>query len=377
LTLLGLQLNDVTLLPIETLWRLLEQMALVHVEKRHKLSNVNTLEDVTELIRTRRNIMVLTGAGISVSCGIPDFRSHQGIYARIREMYDLPDPQALFDIHYFKYDPKPFFSFAKELWPGTYKPSKTHLFIKMLETRGKLLRNYTQNIDTLEHVAGVERLIQCHGSFSTATCMECYGQVLSETINERVLNGEVPYCARCSESDRAILKPDIVFFGEKLPDSFDRALAEDRHCVDLLIVIGSSLKVHPVASILDYIPHHVPQILINRESVTHVQFDVELLGNCDTIIDYLSYKLDWKEVLNKDPIPSEPVLHEPYRYLFEGSTLAHYDSVASDSKNTTSNCYDASCAHCEQLKEDDSDCLLKDFEEECISFSSLIEEKKD
>lgn len=85
------------------------------------------------------------------------------------------------------------------------------------------------------------------------------------------------------------MKPDIVFFGEGLPDSFHYAMAKDKDDCDLLIVIGSSLKVRPVALIPSSIPPHVPQILINRESLPHLKFDVELLGDSDIIINQLCH----------------------------------------------------------------------------------------
>ena len=87
--------------------------------KRKKLSTINTLEDAVNLIKTSQNIMVLTGAGVSVSCGIPDFRSRNGIYSRLAvDFPDLPDPQAMFDIQYFNKDPRPFFKFARDIYPG-------------------------------------------------------------------------------------------------------------------------------------------------------------------------------------------------------------------------------------------------------------------
>jgi NAD-dependent deacetylase sirtuin 1 len=85
------------------------------------------------------------------------------------------------------------------------------------------------------------------------------------------------------------MKPDIVFFGEGLPDAFHDAMASDKDICDLLIVIGSSLKVRPVALIPSSIPANIPQILINRESLPHLEFDVELLGDGDVVINQLCH----------------------------------------------------------------------------------------
>ena len=122
---------------------------------RKKLSSVNDLNDVIGLLRTCQNVLVLTGAGVSVSAGIPDFRSANGIYARLKSEYaDMESPACMFDKQYFNENPGPFFNFAHELWPGRFEPTRSHRFIAELEQRGKLLRNYTQNIDTLEQRAG-------------------------------------------------------------------------------------------------------------------------------------------------------------------------------------------------------------------------------
>ena len=110
---------------------------------------------------------MLTGAGISVSCGIPDFRSKDGLYARVSKVFPhLPDPQSVFDIRLFKRDPRPFFLTAKELYPGQFEPSLAHKFIRKLESRGQLLRNYSQNIDTLETIAGIQKVTMCHGTYT-------------------------------------------------------------------------------------------------------------------------------------------------------------------------------------------------------------------
>ncbi|KAF8782224.1 NAD-dependent protein deacetylase sirtuin-1 like protein [Argiope bruennichi] len=289
------------------LWRYIINM--LNEPKRSKLTDINTLDDAVNLLRTCKNIVVLTGAGVSVSCGIPDFRSRNGIYARLSKDYpDLPDPQAMFDIVYFRRDPRPFFKFAKEIYPGQFQPSPSHRFIKLLEKQGKLLRNYSQNIDTLEHAAGIKNVITCHGSFATATCTRCRYKVDSSVIKEDIFNQTIPYCPVCPAElgERGIMKPDIVFFGEGLSDEFHECLNDDKQVCDLLIVIGSSLKVRPVAMIPSSIPNHVPQILINREPLKHLTFDIELLGDCDVIIGELCRRLKSEWDLGDD-IPGTPL----------------------------------------------------------------------
>ncbi|XP_072279941.1 NAD-dependent protein deacetylase sirtuin-1 [Pyxicephalus adspersus] len=278
-----------------TLWQIVINI-LSDPPKRKKRKDINTIEDAVKLLQESKKIMVLTGAGVSVSCGIPDFRSRDGIYARLAvDFPDLPNPQAMFDIEYFRKDPRPFFKFAKEIFPGQFQPSLCHKFIAMLDKEGKLLRNYTQNIDTLEQVAGIQRIIQCHGSFAMASCLICKHKVDCEAVREDIFNQVVPRCPRCPpEEPLAIMKPDIVFFGENLPEQFHRAMKYDKDEVDLLIVIGSSLKVRPVALIPSSIPHEVPQILINREPLPHLHFDIELLGDCDVIINELCQRLGEK-----------------------------------------------------------------------------------
>ena len=94
---------------------------------RPKLDYINTIDDVSDLIQNSKKIIVLTGAGVSVSCGIPDFRSRNGVYARLSKDYpDLPDPQSMFDIHYFKKNPCPFFKFAKV---NIFKKSQFNFFV--------------------------------------------------------------------------------------------------------------------------------------------------------------------------------------------------------------------------------------------------------
>lgn len=324
--------------PLDMLLPILKTALARILRRREKLPQYNTISDALELLSTRKRIMILSGAGISVSCGIPDFRSKDGIYATLQSegQYQLDDPQDMFDKHYFLSNPSMFYSFAHKIFPSNFTPSSAHRFIKLIEQRGALLRNYSQNIDTLEQLAGIERVLQCHGSFASASCTDpacgytCKGSEIATAIFEQ----SVPRCPRCEErksSEAAakpskkkrklgngkswrptdesdddddeddetalpgfgILKPDITFFGEKLSSSFDHALLADRDQVDLLIVMGTSLKVAPVSEILGHIPHSTPVILINKTPILHLATDIMLLGDCDRIVEYLCRKLGW------------------------------------------------------------------------------------
>lgn len=200
--------TDLELLPI------LKKVITHYLRKRRRLDYVNTLDDVADLLRKANNIMIVTGAGVSVSCGIPDFRSEKGIYSRLEE-YQLDDPQQMFDIEYFRESPEIFYSFAKELYPAKYQPSPSHLFVKLVEEKGKLLRNYTQNIDTLEHKTNIKRVVNCHGSFATASCVTCGYKVDGKEIEDFIMAQKVPPCPKCLQA-----KP------EQRPDESDD---EDDH----------------------------------------------------------------------------------------------------------------------------------------------------
>ncbi|KAF8159820.1 DHS-like NAD/FAD-binding domain-containing protein [Crassisporium funariophilum] len=313
----------------QTLLYFLRVVIADQLRDRDRQAQYNTITDAVQLIQKSRRILVLTGAGISVSCGIPDFRSRDGLYASLKNKgeYDLSDPQQMFDIQYFRENPSVFFSFASQIYPSNFVPSPCHRFIKRIEDEGKLLRNYTQNIDTLETLAGVKNVLQCHGSFATASCLQCRRRVPGSEIESDILRQKVPLCTVCNvdssaplppkgkkskkkakeqwdsdiedESDGpeyppGIMKPDITFFGEKLTDDFDNSLAEDRLQADLLLVIGTSLKVSPVAEILSHLPHSTPQILINKTPIRHINPDIVLLGNADEIVLHLSKQLGWE-----------------------------------------------------------------------------------
>ncbi|KAF2862808.1 SIR2-domain-containing protein [Piedraia hortae CBS 480.64] len=282
---------------------------------RTKLPQYNTLDDAVSLLKSSHKILVITGAGISTSLGIPDFRSPgTGFYDRLQSMGML-EPEDVFDIETFDSDPSIFYRLASLLLPDQNRFTPTHSFLKLLQDQSRLLTNYTQNIDNLERLAGVSPacVVQCHGSFATATCRRCKQQVPGETIFPDIRAGKVSLCTQCpaparkkrsqnddDDSDEdvgpGVMKPDITFFGEKLSDSFfARFESGDVHDADLVLAIGTSLQVAPVSEMPGRMKPGIPHIYISREPVRHIDFDIQLLGDCDDIVQELAVRAGWRE----------------------------------------------------------------------------------
>ncbi|KAA1105247.1 NAD-dependent histone deacetylase sir2 [Puccinia graminis f. sp. tritici] len=403
----------------------LENSLLKFLRTRKKLPEYNSIDDAVSLIQRAENILILTGAGISTSCGIPDFRSENGLYSQLQDYEGLDDPHDMFDLQFFKSNPSPFYKFLKTIFPFSSTnninnnsssgsgsntngastrstsspsakpiiPSDSHRFIKLVESNSKLLRNYTQNIDTLEMRAGVKNLIQCHGSFAKFTCLKCRAKYPASEFEESIARGQVILCPKCSNpetveaskpnsnkrrkldshkfdaasSDGAddddgpdidwvklgLMKPDIIFFGEGLPEEFDEAIERDRLKCDLVIVIGTSLKVAPVSEIIKYVPTDVPQILINRDPIYHgrrknyptpgegrfeyegdeFEFDICLFGQSDLILRELSRRLGPAWQLDNLTSPPEPSSH-PDGCPSDQLSSQSDDPLASNGKQT-------------------------------------------
>ncbi|TGZ78634.1 SIR2 family histone deacetylase [Ascodesmis nigricans] len=247
-----------------------------------------------------QKIVFMVGAGISTAAGIPDFRTPQlGLYANLARL-SLPYPEAVFDIIFFRENPLPFFTLAQELWPGKYHPTLTHVFMKLLSTHNKLSRVFTQNIDTLELAAGVprEKIIFAHGSFDTQSCIDCHAAFPKSEMEECVLSATVARCHGCG----GLVKPDIVFFGEALPEEFFRAQVEVEEA-DLVIVMGSSLGVYPFAGLPQRAREEVPRVLLNMNKVGEFGSrleDVVWLGECDDGVRELAEHLGWWEELESE-----------------------------------------------------------------------------
>jgi NAD-dependent deacetylase len=195
-------------------------------------------ERLAELLRDAKSAVVLTGAGVSVPSGIPDFRSPgSGLWENV-------DPMEVAHIDAWRRDPDRFWSFYRPRFASLVdkEPNDAHFALAELERRGLVRAVITQNVDRLHRRAGSERVIEVHGSIEYSVCMECRGK----TSLERVLASEgTPECVSCLTP----LKPDVVLFGELLPEgamSEAQALALE---ADLMVCVGSSLEVYPVAGL--------------------------------------------------------------------------------------------------------------------------------
>lgn len=192
--------------------------------------------NLIELLKSCRYGVALTGAGISTPSGIPDFRSPTGLYSKY--------PENVFDIDYLYNNPEGFYRFCKEaLIPmADAKPNVAHYLLAKLEQKGYIKAVITQNIDGLHQKAGNQNVIELHGSIYNYYCIKCLRRYTIDDVKNMLSKTSVPKC-NCS----GMIRPDIVFFGEQLPQ---KALSEaEYHSVncDLMIVFGSSLLVYPAA----------------------------------------------------------------------------------------------------------------------------------
>jgi NAD-dependent deacetylase len=216
------------------------QLASVRVPEKIAVSP--DVERLAQLLRNARRAVVLTGAGISVPSGIPDFRSPgTGLWENV-------DPMEVAHIDAWRRDPDRFWEFYGQRFATLVdkQPNDAHRALAELERRGLVQAVITQNIDRLHRAAGTERLIEVHGSIEWSVCLQCRDRVPIDDVVER-LRAErgAPACRACS----APLKPDVVLFGELLPE---QAIAEAQALAldaDLMLCVGSSLEVYPVAGL--------------------------------------------------------------------------------------------------------------------------------
>lgn len=278
-----------------------------------------TLEGIAELFHKDRlkksSVIVLVGAGMSTAAGVPDFRSpDSGIYANLQK-YNLPHPEDVFKISYFKNNPAPFYDLSRSLLPNKLQPTLSHYFVRLLNEKGYLLRCFSQNVDCLESLSGIpkDKLCLAHGSFETGHCLRCNAGYSLAWMRKIVEEGNIPHCNKTPDC-KGLIKPDVKFFGERLDGRFFRLVKEDFPKCELLIIIGSSLTVMPFAQLIQKVPARCPRLLINKTKSGHdipaifrifkpstgLMYDrkgnvrdVAYLGDCDEACLKLATLLNW------------------------------------------------------------------------------------
>ena len=226
------------------------------------------MERLAELLGQSRRAVALTGAGVSVPSGIPDFRTPEtGMWAKV-------DPMEVAHISVFERDPQRFWSYYRPRFQalGDKEPNRAHAALAELERRGLIEGVITQNIDRLHRAAGSDNVIEVHGSIETSSCLECGASFGLEEVEEIFDERGVAICTSCGGA----VKPDVVLFGEMLPaEAIERAtaLAEG---ADLMLCVGSSLAVYPVAWLPQLTLGHGGSVVIVTKGETPYDGEAEL-----------------------------------------------------------------------------------------------------
>ncbi|MHA2024530.1 MAG: NAD-dependent protein deacylase [Candidatus Thorarchaeota archaeon] len=245
------------------------------------MSNTDAIKRARELVVNSTKIIALTGAGISVDSGIPDFRSEGGLWERY-------DPHEYATIESFNQNPTKFWTMGRELAETILqaKPNSAHLGLSKLESEKKLIGIITQNIDNLHQAAGNKQIVELHGNYLRAHCIMCSKEFVGDAVHQRVVNGEIPpKCDVC----KGVLKSEAILFGEPLPETAMKEAVELCRQTDLMLVIGSSLTIYPAAFLPQLAKNAGAKIVLvnlegaNRDNVA----DIVIRGRATEIIPKL------------------------------------------------------------------------------------------
>ncbi|GAX21198.1 hypothetical protein FisN_26Lh156 [Fistulifera solaris] len=294
------------------------------------------LQQVAEFIQSDQcqRILVLAGAGMSVAAGIPDYRSENGFYATLsaHQLTATPQQQAAIqqdktfalDQHLFLENPLPCLELKRDFILGVHeqrwKPTLAHRFCALLAQQHshKLVRWYTQNIDGLEDLSTLgEKVVHVHGTMSQADCAHCGARQDTAAFHQHVkthikdVTGHDPTAPttsqpmRCSHCHQPGVKPAIVLFRSSLPKVFFERLPQDLPDIDLLLILGTSLRVAPANSIVWRVPSTCLRVVINREPVgqhlgirhSNSRRDFHAAGDCEHVVLELMEHLGWLSLL--------------------------------------------------------------------------------
>ncbi len=241
------------------------------------------MEKLLSYLRNSNYCVVFTGAGISTLSGIRDFRGKNGLYRD-------EDADKIFDIKWFKKEPEFYYTRAREFIYNLNdkEPNIIHRQISRLEKLGIVKSVITQNIDLLHQMSGSRNVLEIHGSPATHTCRKCHKKFDFEKVVKMLDKMKIPLCDRCS----GVIKPDITFFGEQLPDEAFKRAAEESRRADLMMILGTSLLVQPASDLpLETLRSGGKIIIINDMSTPLDSRAVALYSDLEQIFQYIKANL--------------------------------------------------------------------------------------
>ncbi len=254
---------------------------------------MNSVEQLIGLLESSSSAAAFTGAGVSTLSGIRDFRGSKGVYRDA-------DGEKMFDRSWFDRDPSCYYRNARELIYQIHQkqPSLVHCVLADLEKRGMLPGGViTQNIDMLHEKAGSRKIMELHGTPAEHSCVDCSAVYSYEDILPVTSQGNVPRCRQCG----GVVKPGIVFFGEELPQDQLSMAFHTAAKADLLLVLGSSLVVHPAASIPVHTLDNGGKIVIVNQMPTPLDdYAVLRFSNLESVFDKIARYLERKEGSDTD-----------------------------------------------------------------------------
>lgn len=236
----------------------------------------NQIAVARELLAQSRRAVALTGAGISTPSGIPDFRSPSS------GLWNDVDPLAVASAYTFRHRPQDFYDWIQPIARQTLEaePNAAHLALAQLEEYGPLRAVITQNVDMLHGKAGSRNVYEVHGHLRELTCLRCYTVYPSDTHLQRFMQvGDMPCCDKCG----GVLKPNVILFGEQLPVRVFNEARKQAMASDLLLVVGSSLEMAPVADLPMLAYENGARIVIVNNEPTHIDHLADAVINADVV----------------------------------------------------------------------------------------------
>ena len=243
------------------------------------------LEDAAELLRNAKHVVVLSGAGISTPSGIPDFRSEG------TGLWSSDEPMEVASLNTFRTHPERFFNWFRPLAGQIFHALPNPAHVSLAELENAAVTIITQNIDGLHQKAGSKHVIEMHGTLDTLSCTNCFKRFESKNFLQAFIeHGTIPLCVNCN----GILKPDVILFGEQLPQAaWFEAQSAARQC-DLMIVAGTSLEVLPVAGLpvqtVDRGAHLI--VINNTPTYIDVRADVVIMDDVATVLPNITKRVN-------------------------------------------------------------------------------------